>query len=106
MLFRSKNDFDKVFENYDAIVCPTSPTTAFKIGDKTNDPLSMYLSDIYTVSANLSGIPAISIPCGFSKANLPIGLQIMAKPFAEEMLFRIAYAYEQNTEWHKKKVKL
>jgi len=99
-----KNDFDKVFEDYDAIICPTSPTTAFKIGDRTNDPLSMYLSDVYTVSANLSGIPAISIPCGFSKANLPIGLQIMAKPFAEETLFRIAYTYEQNTEWHKQKV--
>ena len=101
-----KNDFDKIFENYDAIICPTSPTTAFKIGDKTNDPLSMYLSDVYTVSANLSGIPAISIPCGFSKENLPIGLQIMAKPFAEEMLFRIAYTYEQSTEWHKQKVTL
>ena len=96
-----KNDFDKVFENYDAIICPTSPTTAFKIGDRTDDPLSMYLSDVYTVSANLAGIPAISIPCGFSKDNLPIGLQIMAKPFAEEMLFRIAYTYEQNTRWHK-----
>ncbi len=101
-----KNDFDKIFKNYDAIICPTSPTTAFKIGDKTNDPLSMYLSDVYTVSANLSGIPAISIPCGFSKENLPIGLQIMAKPFAEEMLFRIAYTYEQNTEWHKRKTEL
>ena len=101
-----KNDFDKVFEDYDAIICPTSPTTAFKIGDRANDPLSMYLSDVYTVSANLAGIPAISIPCGFSKENLPIGLQIMAKPFAEEMLFRIAYTYEQGTEWHKQKATL
>jgi aspartyl-tRNA(Asn)/glutamyl-tRNA(Gln) amidotransferase subunit A len=66
----------------------------------------MYLSDVYTVSANLCGIPAISIPCGFSKENLPIGLQIMAKPFAEEMLFRIAYTYEQCTQWHKQKVTL
>lgn len=101
-----KNDFDKIFEKFDAIICPTSPTTAFKIGDKASDPLSMYLSDIYTVSANLSGIPAISIPCGFSKDHLPIGLQIMAKPFAEEMLFRIAYTYEQSTDWHKQKVTL
>jgi len=66
----------------------------------------MYLSDVYTVSANLSGIPAISVPCGFSKENLPIGLHIVAKPFAEEMLFRIAHTYEQNTEWHKKRVEL
>jgi len=98
-----KNDFDKIFEHFDAIIGPTTPTTAFKIGDRTDDPLSMYLSDIYTVSANLSGIPAISIPCGFSKDNMPIGLQIMGKPFDEEMLMRIAYTYEQNTDWHKQK---
>jgi aspartyl-tRNA(Asn)/glutamyl-tRNA(Gln) amidotransferase subunit A len=101
-----KKDFDKVFEDFDAIIGPTAPTTAFKIGDKTSDPLSMYLSDVYTVSANLSGVPAISLPCGFSKNGLPVGLQIMAKPFAEEMLFRVAYTYERNTEWHKRKVKL
>ncbi len=100
-----KQDFDRVFENFDAIITPTSPTTAFKIGEKT-DPLDMYLSDVYTVSANLSGIPAISIPCGFSKDNLPIGLQILAKPFDEEMLFRIAYTYEQNTDWHKRRAKV
>ncbi len=101
-----KNDFDKVFENYDAIITPTAPTTAFKIGEKANDPLSMYLSDIYTISANLAGIPAISIPCGFSKDGLPVGLQIMAKPFNEEMLLRIAYSFEQSTDWHKRKVRL
>ena len=101
-----KNDFDKLFSGFDAIIGPTSPTTAFSIGDRVNDPLSMYLSDVYTVSANLSGIPAISVPCGFSKENLPVGLHIMAKPFAEEMLFRIAYTYEQNTDWHKQKVAL
>lgn len=101
-----KKDFDDVFQKFDAIISPTSPTTAFKIGDRANDPLSMYLSDVYTVSANLSGIPAISIPCGFSKDKLPIGLQIMAKPFDEEMLFRIAYTYEQSTEWHKQKPSL
>ena len=99
-----KNDFDAVFKEFDAIVTPTSPTTAFRIGEKTEDPLAMYLSDIYTISANLAGIPAISLPCGFSKNGLPIGLQILAKPFAEEMLFRVAYTYEQSTPWHKKKV--
>jgi aspartyl-tRNA(Asn)/glutamyl-tRNA(Gln) amidotransferase subunit A len=101
-----KNDFDKVFEKYDAILTPTAPTTAFKIGEKSNDPLSMYLSDVYTISANLAGIPAISVPCGFSKEGMPIGLQLMGKPFNEEMLLRIAYTYEQNTDWHKKKVSL
>lgn len=95
-----KNDFDKVFEECDAILTPTSPTTAFKIGEKS-DPLSMYLSDIFTISANLSGIPAMSIPCGLSKEGLPIGLQIMTKPFDEEMMLRIAFNYEQNTDWHK-----
>lgn len=98
-----KNDFDEAFKKVQAILTPTSPTTAFKIGEKTSNPLSMYLSDIYTISVNLSGIPAISIPCGFSKKNLPIGLQIMTKTFDEEMIFRIAYTYEQNTDWHKKK---
>jgi len=98
-----KNDFDQVFSECDAIIAPTSPTTAFKIGERANDPLSMYLSDVFTISANLSGIPAVSLPCGFSKAGLPIGLQIMAKPFDEEMLFRVGYTFEQATDWHKRK---
>jgi aspartyl-tRNA(Asn)/glutamyl-tRNA(Gln) amidotransferase subunit A len=101
-----KNDFDRVFEEFDAIMTPTSPTTAFKIGEKIDDPLAMYLSDIYTISANLAGIPAMSVPCGFSKKGLPIGLQILSKPFAEEMIFRIAYTYEQAAGWHKRKVSL
>ncbi len=101
-----KSDFDKAFEEFDAIITPTSPTTAFKIGERTDDPISMYLSDIYTISANLSGIPAISIPCGFSKTGLPMGLQIMSKPFDEEMLLRIAKTYENVTDWHKQKVSL
>ncbi|MBI5150484.1 MAG: Asp-tRNA(Asn)/Glu-tRNA(Gln) amidotransferase subunit GatA [Candidatus Omnitrophica bacterium] len=101
-----KQDFDNVFRKCDAILTPTAPTTAFKIGEKADDPLSMYLSDVYTISANLSGIPAISVPCGFSQEGLPIGLQILAKPFAEETLFRIGYTYEQNTPWHKKRVSL
>lgn len=101
-----KQDFDKVFGEFDCLVTPTSPTAAFKIGEKTQDPLKMYLSDIYTISANLAGIPAISIPCGFTKKGLPVGLQILARAFNEEMLFRIAYAYEQSTPWHKMKPKI
>ncbi|MFA4854460.1 MAG: Asp-tRNA(Asn)/Glu-tRNA(Gln) amidotransferase subunit GatA [Candidatus Omnitrophota bacterium] len=99
-------DFDAAFKDFDCIVTPTSPTPAFKIGEKTKDPLKMYLSDIYTISVNLAGIPAISIPCGFTKKGLPVGLQIMAKPFNEEMLFRVAHTFEQNTDWHKSKPKL
>ncbi|MFH1198703.1 MAG: Asp-tRNA(Asn)/Glu-tRNA(Gln) amidotransferase subunit GatA [Candidatus Omnitrophota bacterium] len=101
-----KKDFDQAFKDFDCIVTPTSPTPAFKIGEKSNDPLKMYLSDIYTISANLAGVPAISIPCGFTKAGLPVGLQIIAKPFNEEMLYRLAHAYEQATPWHKIKPKL
>ncbi|MFH1678598.1 MAG: amidase, partial [Candidatus Omnitrophota bacterium] len=101
-----KQDFDKAFDIVDCIVTPTSPTVAFKIGEKMQDPLKMYLSDVYTISANLSGIPAISIPCGFTKKSLPVGLQILAKSFDEEMLFRAAYTYEQNTDWHIRKPRL
>ncbi len=101
-----KQDFDEAFKSFDAIITPTAPTTAFKLGEKTSDPLSMYLSDIYTISVNLAGVPAISLPCGFAKNGLPIGLQIIGKPFDEEMLFRIGHAYEQATEWHKKRVSL
>ncbi len=100
-----KNDFDQVFKDCDCILTPTAPSAAFKIGEKTKDPLEMYLSDIYTISVNLAGIPGISIPCGFAD-DLPVGLQILAKPFGEETLFRVAHAYEQATEWHKIKPKL
>ena len=101
-----KNDFDRVFEEFDAVVSPTSPTTAFKLGEKISDPLAMYLSDIYTISANLAGIPALSLPCGFARNGLPIGLQIMTKPFNEATMYRIAYSYEQSTDWHKQKAAL
>lgn len=101
-----KNDFDKAFEKFDALVTPTAPTPAFKIGEKMDDPLTMYLSDIFTVNGNMAGIPGISLPCGFSSSGLPIGLQIMAKAFDEEMLFRVAYTFEQNTEHHLKKPEL
>ncbi len=89
--------------DFDAIITPTSPTVAFNLGEKIEDPLKMYLSDVFTISANLAGIPGISIPCGFNKNSLPIGLQILGKPFDEKTILRIAYAYEQNTEWHKRR---
>lgn len=91
-----KEDFDKAFEDVDVIITPTSPTPAFKIGEKIDDPLQMYLSDIFTISTNLAGIPGISIPCGFTRKKLPVGLQIMADAFNEETLIRVAYTYEQN----------
>src|SRR5436309_1112663 len=99
-----RNDFLKAFEKVDAIVTPTSPTAAFKIGEKVEDPLQMYLMDIFTISANLAGICGVSIPCGFTQSpKLPIGLQLLGKPFGEETILRIAQAYEQSTEWHRQK---
>lgn len=97
-----KQDFDNVFQKYDAVVAPTSPTASFKMGEKTADPLQMYLSDIFTISVNLAGIPAISLPCGFTKNNLPIGMQIMTKPFDEGTMFTIAAAYEQSANFYNK----
>ena len=99
-------DFDKAFQKCDVIVTPTSPAPAFKIGEKVDDPLQMYLSDIFTISTNLAGIAAISVPCGFSSKGLPVGVQIISGPFAEEKIFQVAYAYEQNTNWHLKKPSL
>jgi aspartyl-tRNA(Asn)/glutamyl-tRNA(Gln) amidotransferase subunit A len=99
-----RNDFLKAFEKVDAIVTPTSPTAAFKIGEKSDDPLQMYLSDIFTISCNLAGICGISIPCGFTKKpKLPIGLQLLGKPFGEETILKIAHAYEGSTNWHREK---
>jgi aspartyl-tRNA(Asn)/glutamyl-tRNA(Gln) amidotransferase subunit A len=91
-----REDFNKAFEKVDVIITPTSPTTAFKIGEKIDDPLTMYLSDVYTVSANLAGIPAISVPCGHDSKGLPIGLQIIGRPLEEELILRIAYALERS----------
>jgi aspartyl-tRNA(Asn)/glutamyl-tRNA(Gln) amidotransferase subunit A len=96
-------DFDAAFQRVDVIVCPTSPTTAFRIGEKTDDPLQMYLSDVFTLSCNLAGLPGISLPCGFDSNGLPIGLQLLGPAFKEEAILRVAYAYEQATEWHKAK---
>jgi len=99
-----RNDFLKAFETVDAIVTPTTPTAAFKAGEKSDDPLQMYLSDIFTISCNLAGICGISVPCGFTnRPKLPIGLQLLGKPFGEESLLRIAHAYEQNTPWHQER---
>jgi len=98
-----RQDFVKAFEKCDCIMMPVAPTTAFKIGEKTDAPLKMYLSDVYTISANLAGVPGISIPCGFDKDSLPIGLQILAGTFAEEKLLRIANMLEKQTDWHTKK---
>jgi aspartyl-tRNA(Asn)/glutamyl-tRNA(Gln) amidotransferase subunit A len=100
-----KQDFDKAFKNFDVLLSPTAPTPAFKIGEKSSDPLSMYLSDIATIPVNLAGLPAISIPCGLVD-GLPVGLQLIGEAFAEEKLFQVAYTYEQNTTWHQKKPKL
>jgi aspartyl-tRNA(Asn)/glutamyl-tRNA(Gln) amidotransferase subunit A len=100
------DDFKKAYETCDVILCPVAPTAAFKIGENIDDPLTMYLSDIFTLSANLAGIPGMSIPCGFSADGLPIGLQIMGNHFNEEMIFKVAYGFEQATEFHKKKPKL
>lgn len=98
-----KKDFEDAFQKVDVVVTPTSPTAAFKIGEKTADPLQMYLSDIFTISVNLAGVPAISIPCGFTSHNLPVGLQLIGRHFDEETILKVAYAYEQSTEWHKRK---
>jgi aspartyl-tRNA(Asn)/glutamyl-tRNA(Gln) amidotransferase subunit A len=95
-----RDDFDKAFAQCDVVMGPTSPTPAFKIGEKVDDPLSMYLADIYTISCNLAGLPGVSVPCGFTASGLPIGLQILAAPFEEEKLLRVARLYEKATDWH------
>jgi aspartyl-tRNA(Asn)/glutamyl-tRNA(Gln) amidotransferase subunit A len=94
-----KKDFDRVFEKYDVIMCPTAPTTAFKFGEHTDDPLAMYLADIATIPVNMAGLPGVSIPCGFSK-GLPVGLQIIGKAFDEETILRAGFAFQQATDFH------
>ncbi|MEH2390868.1 MAG: Asp-tRNA(Asn)/Glu-tRNA(Gln) amidotransferase subunit GatA [Nostoc sp.] len=95
-----KQDFEKAFEQVDLLACPTVPTTAFKVGEKNTDPLSMYLLDLMTIPANLAGLPGLSIPCGFDDKGLPIGLQLIANVLREDQLFQVAYVYEQATTWH------
>jgi aspartyl-tRNA(Asn)/glutamyl-tRNA(Gln) amidotransferase subunit A len=97
-----KQDFEKVFEKYDVIIGPTTPTPAFKIGEKTHDPLTMYANDILTIPVNLAGVPGISVPCGFVN-GLPVGLQIIGKHFDESTIYRVAHAFEQATDYHKQK---
>lgn len=100
-----KNDFDDVLSKYDVIIGPTAPTVAFKVGEQINDPLTMYANDILTIPVNLAGVPAISVPCGFSE-NMPVGLQIIASPFDEKTIYQVAHSYEQATEHHKAKAEL
>jgi aspartyl-tRNA(Asn)/glutamyl-tRNA(Gln) amidotransferase subunit A len=101
-----RRDFEMAFKEVDLIATPVTPAPAFKLGEKVQDPLQMYLSDIYTISINLAGIPAISVPCGFSNGGLPIGLQLIGRPFEEDIVLRGAHAYEQATEWRLKKPNL
>ncbi|WP_017754508.1 Asp-tRNA(Asn)/Glu-tRNA(Gln) amidotransferase subunit GatA [Calidifontibacillus oryziterrae] len=101
-----KNDFEKVFEKYDVIIGPTNPTPAYKIGEKTDDPLTMYLEDILTIPVNLAGVPGISVPCGFSSNGLPIGLQIIGKHFDESTVYRVAHTFEQATDFTRQRPNL
>jgi aspartyl-tRNA(Asn)/glutamyl-tRNA(Gln) amidotransferase subunit A len=94
-----RNDFDAAFGQCDVILGPTSPTTAFRIGEKTDDPVTMYLSDIYTIAVNLAGLPGMSIPCGFAD-GLPVGLQIVGRHFDEARMLNVAHQYQQATDWH------
>ncbi|MBO0695295.1 MAG: Asp-tRNA(Asn)/Glu-tRNA(Gln) amidotransferase GatCAB subunit A, partial [Verrucomicrobia bacterium] len=99
-----RQDFANAFETVDALISPTSPVPAFKLGERTADPLQMYLADVFTIAANLAGICGVSVPCGFAEADglrLPIGLQLLGKPLDEARIFQIAHAYEQSTDWHK-----
>jgi aspartyl-tRNA(Asn)/glutamyl-tRNA(Gln) amidotransferase subunit A len=98
-----KEDFENAFEKVDVLVSPTAPTTAFKVGEKTADPLTMYLSDLMTIPVNLAGLPGMSIPCGFDDNGMPIGLQLIGNVLREDQIFQVGYAYEQSTEWHKQK---
>ncbi len=97
-----KADFENALKQVDVIACPVSPTTAFKVGEKADDPLAMYLADVFTLPASLGGVPGLSLPCGFDTDGLPIGLQLIGPHFGEEILFRVGHAYEQATEWHKR----
>jgi aspartyl-tRNA(Asn)/glutamyl-tRNA(Gln) amidotransferase subunit A len=101
-----REDFQKAFSQCDVLLMPTAPTPAFHLGEKVDDPLQMYLSDIFTIPCNLAGLPGLSLPCGFSRQGLPIGLQVLSDHFQEEKIFRVAYAFEQNTEFHRRKPNL
>jgi aspartyl-tRNA(Asn)/glutamyl-tRNA(Gln) amidotransferase subunit A len=98
-----KQDFEAAFGQVDILVTPTTPTTAFKAGEKTADPLSMYLSDLMTIPVNLAGLPGISIPCGFDDQGMPIGMQLIGNVLREDLLLQASYAYEQSTTWHQQR---
>jgi aspartyl-tRNA(Asn)/glutamyl-tRNA(Gln) amidotransferase subunit A len=97
-----KQDFERAFEQVDVIAAPVAPRTAFKIGENTNDPLQMYLEDVFTLPASLAGVPGLSLPCGFDSDGMPIGLQLIGRAFSEDVVLRAGYAYEQSTDWHKR----
>jgi aspartyl-tRNA(Asn)/glutamyl-tRNA(Gln) amidotransferase subunit A len=101
-----RRDYERAFQKVDAVVMPTSPTPAFKIGERIEDPLSLYLTDVFTVSANLAALPALSVPCGLTPNRLPIGLQMTGKPFEEATLLRIGDTYERDTNWWKERPNL
>ena len=101
-----RRDFEQVFQRCEALVTPVAPTTAFRLGEKIADPLTMYLSDIFTISVNLAGLPGLALPCGFDASGLPIGLQVIGRPFDEETVLRIGAAYEQATDWHRRRASL
>ena len=101
-----KRDFETAFEQVDAIAAPVAPTTAFRLGEHTGDPLSMYLEDVFTLPANLAGVPGLAFPVGFDGQGLPVGMQLMGPALGEEILFRMAHAYQQATDWHRRGPKL
>jgi aspartyl-tRNA(Asn)/glutamyl-tRNA(Gln) amidotransferase subunit A len=98
-----RRDFERAFAEVDVLVGPIAPTPAFRLGEKTANPLAMYLNDVFTIPASVAGVPALSVPCGFSTDGLPIGLQIIGRPFAEATLFRVAAAYEGGTDWRRRR---
>lgn len=100
---RIREDFERAFAAVDLILTPTSPTTAFRLGERIDDPLQMYLSDVFTNACNLAGIPGIGFPCGFDEAGLPIGAQWMAPPFREDLLLGAVHAFQQDTDWHRRR---
>jgi aspartyl-tRNA(Asn)/glutamyl-tRNA(Gln) amidotransferase subunit A len=101
-----RQDFDEAFEDVDVLIGPTSPFTAFRLGERIDDPLQMYLADVFTITQALAGVPAVNVPCGFDGAGLPIGLQIIGPDLAEAQILRVAYAYEQATDWHTRRPEL
>src|SRR5262249_13775421 len=98
-----RQDFLTAFENCDVIATPVAPTTAFRLGEKTADPLTMYLSDFFTIAVTLAGLPGLSVPCGFDETHMPTGVQLVGNPFGEDVLLQAAYAYEKATQWHTRK---